>query len=185
MIKRILVITLVLMNMFTLNTLAQKLDSLDVKSIKETRKNKLEVPTIKTQMGKDTLKVKFGGAFRFNWRYLDWSEASKKQGSAILYDMARINMGVSYGKIQAAAEYRFYAQSSGGGMLKNGWIGYNINDKNQVRFGLTTVQFGILPYQSNSYFFNINYYIGLEDDDDLGITYQYAGEHFRPQRLDV
>lgn len=159
--------------------IAQTSDSLDVKSNKESKKIKLEVPTIKAQMGKDTLKVKFGGAFRFNWRYLDWNEASRKQGSAILYDMARINMGVSYGKIQAAAEYRFYAQSCGGGMLKNGWIGYNINDKNQVRFGLTTVPFGILPYQSNSYFFNINYYIGLEDDDDMGITYQYAGEHWQ------
>lgn len=128
---------------------------------------------------KNSLKVKFGGAFRFNWRYQDWNDANKKQGSAIQYDMARINMGATYGKIQAAAEYRFYAQSSGGGMLKYGWIGYNINDKNQVRFGLTTVPFGILPYQSNSYFFNINYYIGLEDDDDVGITYQYAGDHLQ------
>lgn len=125
----------------------------------------------------EELKVKLGGAFRFNWRYNDWNEANRKQGSAIQYDMARINMSASYKKIQAAAEYRFYAASSGGGILKNGWIGYSIDDKNLVRFGLTTVPFGILPYQSNSYFFNINYYIGMEDDDDVGITYQYAGDH--------
>ena len=155
---------------------AQTTDSLSVESGK---KVKLEGTTLKAQMGKDTLKVKMGGAFRFNWRYMDWNEANKKQGSAILYDMARINMGVNYGKIQAAAEYRFYAQSCGGGILKYGWIGYNFNEKNQVRFGLTTVPFGILPYQSNSYFFNINYYIGLEDDDDTGITYQYSGKHWQ------
>ena len=160
----------------TFSATAQTSDSLSVETGK---KIKLEGTTLKAPMGKDTLKVKMGGAFRFNWRYMDCNEANKKQGSAILYDMARINMGVNYGKIQAAAEYRFYAQSCGGGILKYGWIGYNFNEKNQVRFGLSTVPFGILPYQSNSYFFNINYYIGLEDDDDMGITYQYAGEHWQ------
>lgn len=171
--------TIVLLSIVTFSAVAQGVDSIDVQSNKESQKVKLEGTTLKAQMGKDTLKVKFGGAFRFNWRYQDWNDANKKQGSAILYDMARINMGVTYGKIQAAAEYRFYAQSCGGGILKNGWIGYNFNEKNQVRFGLTTVPFGILPYQSNSYFFNINYYIGLEDDDDTGITYQYSGKHWQ------
>lgn len=127
----------------------------------------------------NSLKVKLGGAFRFNWRYADWNDANKKQGSSILYDMARLNLKASYGKIEAAGEYRFYAESCGGGMLKYGWIGYNPNSRNQIRFGLTTVPFGILPYQSNSYFFNINYYIGLEDDDDLGITYQYLTDHLQ------
>ena len=35
--------------------------------------------------------------------------------------------------------------------------------------GLTTVPFGILPYTGNNYFFNLNYYAGLEDDADMGI----------------
>lgn len=127
--------------------------------------------------GSDSLRVKLGGAYRFNWRYNDWSEANKKQGGAIVYDMARLNMSASYGRLKTSAEFRYYAESSGGGILKNGWIGYDIDSKNRVRFGLTSVPYGILPFQSNSYFLNINYYIGLEDDDDLGIAYQYLGEH--------
>ena len=124
----------------------------------------------------NTLDVKLGGAFRFNWQYTDWNQASKDQRSAILYDVTRLNMKASYGKIEGAAEYRLYPESAGGGMLKYGWIGYNLNDKNQIRFGLTSVPFGILPYQSNNFFCNLNYFIGLEDDDDVGITYQYTGE---------
>ena len=124
----------------------------------------------------NSLEVKLGGAFRFNWLYTDWNQANKDQRSAIVYDMARLNMRASYGKIEAAAEYRMYAESAGGGILKYGWIGYNPDHRNQFRFGMTTVPFGILPYQSNNFFCNINYYIGLEDDDDYGITYRYTGE---------
>ena len=124
----------------------------------------------------NTLDVKLGGAFRFNWQYTDWNQASKDQRSAIFYDVTRLNMKASYGKIEGAAEYRLYPESAGGGMLKYGWIAYNLNDKNQIRFGMTSVPLGILPYQSNNFFCNLNYFIGLEDDDDVGITYQYTGE---------
>jgi hypothetical protein len=120
-----------------------------------------------------------GGAFRFNCRYNDWNEANRKQRGSMQYDMFRINADAIYKKIQAHAEYRFYSKSNGGGMLKSGWIGYNFDEKNQLRFGQTTVPFGILPYQSNSYFFNINYYIGLEDDDDMGISYQHSSKQWQ------
>ena len=127
----------------------------------------------------NTLNVKLGGAFRFNWQYTDWNQASKDQRSAIFYDVTRLNMKASYGNIEGAAEYRLYPESAGGGMLKYGWIAYNLNDKNQIRFGMTSVPLGILPYQSNNFFCNLNYFIGLEDDDDVGITYQYTGERIQ------
>ena len=58
-------------------------------------------------------------------------------------------------------------------MLKSGWVGYQFNDMHQLQVGLAPVPFGIQPYTSNSYFFNINYYLGLEDDSDMGIKYLY------------
>jgi hypothetical protein len=30
------------------------------------------------------------------------------------------------------AEYRLYSQGFGGGMLKQGWLGYNLNEKDQI-----------------------------------------------------
>ena len=59
-------------------------------------------------------------------------------------------------------------------MLKSGWLGYDFSEHHNLKLGLTTVPFGLFPYQSNNFFFNVNYYIGLEDDDDLGIAYQYT-----------
>ena len=58
----------------------------------------------------NTLDVKLGGAFRFNWQYIDWNQASKDQRSAIFYDVTRLNMKASYGKIEGAAEYRLYPE---------------------------------------------------------------------------
>ena len=58
-------------------------------------------------------------------------------------------------------------------MLREGWIGYRFNDSHRLQIGLTTVPFGVLPYTGNNYFFNLNYYAGLEDDADMGIKYLF------------
>lgn len=124
------------------------------------------------------LKIKVGGALRFNYRYKDWDDHSKNQGGGLLFDMFRVETGIKWKKWEMFAQSRFYARSSGGYILKEGWMAYNFNENNQLRFGQTRVPFGLLPYQSNSYFFNINYFIGLEDDDDFGLTYQYKNDHW-------
>ena len=124
----------------------------------------------------ESVDVKIGGCLRFNYRYNSWSIDSKKQFGSLLYDVFRLNLDASYHNLQFHTEYRFYSKSNGGPMLKNGWIGYNFSSKSNVKFGHIPVPFGILPYQSNSYFFNLNYYLGLEDDDDFGLSYHYSGD---------
>ncbi|MFR7808906.1 MAG: hypothetical protein ACLU4N_06315 [Butyricimonas faecihominis] len=42
--------------------------------------------------------------------------------------------------------------------------------------GLTGVPFGIQPIASHNFFLQIAYYIGLEDDSDMGIKYLYQGD---------
>ena len=124
------------------------------------------------------LEVSLGGALRFNYKYQDWDISNKKQLGSIAYDMFRINADASYRNVLMHAEYRFYSKSSGGGMLKSGWLGYKFNPSHELRLGLTSVPFGLQPYTSNSYFFNINYYLGLEDDDDMGITYKFTSNNW-------
>ena len=126
----------------------------------------------------DKPELTLGGALRFNYNYSDWKESNKKRGGDLAFDVFRLNVGGAYKNILLDAEYRFYAASSGGGMLKHGWVGYQFNENHQLQVGLTTVPFGILPYTSNSYFFNINYYLGLEDDADMGIKYVYRKGHW-------
>ncbi|WP_370788562.1 hypothetical protein [Bacteroides nordii] len=122
--------------------------------------------------------VKWGGAVRLNYNYSDWKEGNKKRGGDFGFDVFRLNVLGEYKNIMLDAEHRLYAASSGGGMLKHGWMGYRFDNHHQVQLGLTAVPFGIMPYTANSYFFNINYYLGLEDDADMGIKYLYTGKQW-------
>ena len=92
-------------------------------------------------------------------------------------DVFRINAKAKYKGVKLNAEYRMYSAGFGGGMLKQGWIGYDFNDKNNLQLGLSQVPFGITQYNSHSFFFSINYYVGLEDDHDMGLKYTHKGEH--------
>jgi hypothetical protein len=48
-----------------------------------------------------------------------------------------------------------------------------------VRAGVVKAPFGNLPYNSNSYYFSSNYYIGLEDFYQLGVSTTYKTDKWR------
>lgn len=120
---------------------------------------------------KDIPKVNIGGALRFNYNLSDWKDEQVKRGGDFGYDVFRINASGTYKKIGFNAEYRFYSNGFGGGMLKQGWIEYNSDNNSIWQIGLNQVPFGLQPYNSNSWFFNLPYYIGLEDDHDMGVKW--------------
>ncbi len=136
------------------------------------------IPSSLSAQNQKMPQLKLGGALRFNYNHSDWKKRNKKRGGDFGFDVFRLNVSASYKKILLDAEYRFYAASSGGGMLKYGWMGYQLNENHQLQLGLTAVPFGIMPYTANNYFFNINYYLGLEDDADMGIKYLYRKGHW-------
>lgn len=125
--------------------------------------------------------LKIGGAIRFNYNYSDWKPGSRKRGGDFGFDVFRLNVEDSYRKFLLSTDYRYYPSTLGGGMLRQGWLGYQFNENHQVQIGLTTVPFGILPYTSNSYFFNIQYYVGLEDDADMGLKYVFHNQQWEVQ----
>lgn len=131
------------------------------------------INTVMPLVAQEKPQFKIGGTLRFNYSYSDWKPESRKHGGEFSYDVLRINLDAAYKKFLLEADYRFYSSESGGGMLKSGWIGYKFNDTHQLQFGLTTVPFGIMPYTGNNYFFNVNFYVGLEDDADMGIKYLF------------
>ena len=120
--------------------------------------------------------VDIGGALRFNYNYSSWKDAQKTRGGDLGFDVFRLNAKAKYKGLKLNAEYRFYSDSYGGGMLKQGWIAYDFNENDELQFGLTQVPFGITKYNSNSFFFSLNYYVGLEDDHDMGLKYTHQGE---------
>lgn len=125
---------------------------------------------------KERPKFQLGGALRFNYNFSDWKPGVRDRGGDFGFDVLRFNLSASYQKIILSADYRFYSKDFGGPMLKYGWIGYQFDEKNQIQLGLTGVPFGILPIASHNFFLQIAYYVGLEDDSDMGIKYLYHGE---------
>lgn len=120
--------------------------------------------------------IKVGGALRFNYNLSTWKKEQVKRGGDFGYDLFRINAVGKYKGISLNAEYRLYSAGFGGGMLKQGWLGYDFDEKNKMQLGLTQVPFGNTQYNSNNWFFSINYYLGLEDDHDMGIKFTHRGE---------
>ncbi|TBW30425.1 hypothetical protein EZJ28_00850 [Gramella sp. KN1008] len=121
--------------------------------------------------------VDIGGALRFNYNLSSWKPEQKKRGGDFGYDMFRINAIAAYKGIYVNAEYRHYSEAFGGGMLKQGWFGYRFNDEDELQVGLSQVPFAIQQYNSHNWFFNLGYYMGLEDDHDMGVKFMHIGEN--------
>ena len=132
-------------------------------------------------IAQDNPELKLGGALRFNYNLSSWKEGQKKRGGDFGYDMFRINAKGAYKGIFFDAEYRLYSKDFGGGFLKQGWLGYHFNDRDQIHVGLTQVPFGIQQYNSHNWFFSLAYYVGLEDDHDMGFKYMHTGEKLEYQ----
>ncbi|MEX2591778.1 MAG: hypothetical protein WD426_03320 [Anditalea sp.] len=115
--------------------------------------------------------LQIGGALRFNYNLSTWKEGQLKRGGDFGYDMFRINATGEHRGIKLDTEFRVYSAAFGGPMLKQGWFGYDFSDKAEIQVGLNQVPFGIQQYNSNNWFFNLTYYIGFEDDHDMGVKY--------------
>lgn len=130
--------------------------------------------SVQAQVLKD-FEFDFGGALRFSYNYSDWKPGHKKRGGDFGYDVLVLKFDASWRNLIMAADYRFYSTDYGGGMLKYGWIGYRFNEKQHLELGLTRQPFGIQPYGAHNFFFQLAYYVGLEDDSDMGVKYVFEG----------
>ena len=123
--------------------------------------------------------IKFGGAARFQYTYEDYNDDNTDRGGDFDFDLFRLDVDGNLDDIIFSAQYRWFEYMN---VIHHAWVGYNFDEKHQGKIGVTQVPFGILTYASNNYFFSSNFYLGLEDDYDLGLNYTYSGEH---NRLDL
>ncbi len=131
-----------------------------------------------TVLAQENPQVHIGGALRFNYNISTYDKLQQIRGGDINYDMFAISPKVSYKDLYVDIEYRLYEHQYGGGMLRFGYVGYDISPTSHIHFGLTKVPFGLEAYNSHSYFLGMSYYLGLEDDYDLGIKYMRETDHF-------
>jgi hypothetical protein len=102
-------------------------------------------------------------AVRVNLFRKSWVTGSEK--SKAEFDTIMLGLDASHGQVLTSWQYRFY---DGYNMLHHGYVGYRFDDNSEVQIGVHQKPFGLLPYASHNYFFNLTYYVGLEDDYDLG-----------------
>ncbi|RJE71238.1 hypothetical protein BGP78_20665 [Pseudoalteromonas sp. MSK9-3] len=113
--------------------------------------------------------VKVGGAVRTNYSHTSYNDGNKNRGGDFDFDLLRINFSGDIGDVALNAEIRFFDYMTA---VKYAYAAYNFAEDWQVQAGITKVPFGNWPYNSHNYFFSTNYYIGLEDDHDLGVLFQ-------------
>ncbi|MDX1427903.1 hypothetical protein [Salegentibacter mishustinae] len=127
----------------------------------------------------DEPEVNIGGAVRFNYNLSSWKPGQKARGGDFGYDVFIINADAKFKGIYLEAEYRLYSDAFGGGFLKYGLVGYELDEKRRIELGLAEVPFGIERYNSHNWFLNLPYYVGLEDDYDMGVDYIYNDDRFQ------
>jgi hypothetical protein len=113
--------------------------------------------------------IKVGGAIRSNYNYTSYSEGNKDRGGDFDFDIFRLNVSGEIGDVSLNGEIRFFDYMTA---VKYAYVGYQFTDNWQAQVGITKVPFGNSPYNSHNYFFSTNYYLGLEDDFDLGIVFK-------------
>ncbi|QQX82664.1 carbohydrate porin [Shewanella sp. KX20019] len=144
----------------------------------ESQQQKESEPLVAEEKKKDNA-VKFGGAVRVNYSYEDFDDDNADRGGDFDFDLFRIDVSGSYEDLSYSAQYRWFEYMN---VIQHAWIGYNFTEQQQGKIGVTQVPFGMLTYASNSYFFSSNFYLGLEDDYDMGLNYTYTGDK---NRLDL
>ena len=116
--------------------------------------------------------VDFGGAVRYNIHDKSWNDDNTDP--QFTWDTWRLNVDARTAGVDLSFEYRWYP-SGDYHMLHHGWLGYGFSDDLYMKIGASQVPFGITKFASHSWWFQIPYYVGLEDDYDMGIRFDYTG----------
>ncbi len=126
------------------------------------------------EINRDTSWLSVGGAFRTNYIFTDYESGTSPLGTDSrhewTWDTWRINVDAYNQGLQLSFEYRFYPTFNTH-FIKYGWIGYRFDHQNNLQMGIVQVPFGLLTYASHSWWFQLPYYVGLEDDHQMGFNY--------------
>ena len=119
--------------------------------------------------------VDWSGAMRVNYAWKDYDERNKDNGGDLDFELIRIGIDARQDDLGISAQYRWYRDFH---TVHHAYFYYNQDEETQWQLGLNQVPFGLLPYTSNSFWFGGAYYIGLEDDYDVGVKYRFAKDEW-------
>lgn len=119
------------------------------------------------------------GAVRYNILGEYYQKASQVPQIYATFDTWWLNVVASSQNITLDFQYRFYPTFSTH-FIHHGYFGFCLFEHAFIKLGVTQVPFGITPYASHSWWFQGPYYVGLEDDYDMGVKIDFPSDkwHF-------
>ena len=124
----------------------------------------------------DTSYTDIFGAFRLNYMYTNYEGKRSPLGTAgrneFTWDTWRLGVNAYSKGVELSFEYRFYPTFNTH-FIHHGWLGYHFNSNTNIQLGISQVPFGDLPFASHSWWFQIPYYVGLEDDYQIGFRLEH------------
>ncbi|BDY06844.1 outer membrane beta barrel protein [Ferrimonas sp. YFM] len=109
--------------------------------------------------------MNIGGSVRVNYGLRFYDDQQKDKGGDFNFDVLTLKFDGTHGKWGLSSEYRF---ASGKHFIKWGYGYYQMNDDLQIQLGVNKTPFGNPGFISNSWWFGLPYYLGFEDDFDVG-----------------
>jgi len=132
--------------------------------------DKVKEIAAETYEEKKSAEIDVGGAVRFQYVLEDYNDTAKDNNGTFEMDTVRLNFDGAVGEVMLSAEWRWYQYMN---VIHHAWVGYDFSESLQGQVGVNQVPFGVTPYNSHSFFFSSNYYLGLEDDYDFGAKLIY------------
>ncbi len=115
----------------------------------------------------------FGGAMRYNVISTSYESDPTALSTSATWDTWRLNVDGSMAGVDLSFEYRFYPTFATH-FMHHGYLGYGLTDDLYMKLGVFQKPFGITSFASHSWWFQGPYYVGLEDDYDIGVGFDYA-----------
>ena len=116
--------------------------------------------------------VKLGGAVRFNTAVENYEHSNKALNGYAKLDTWFLSIDAHQKGFDLSFQYRFYPESKTN-FIHHAYIGYGITDKLYVKAGVFQNPFGIATTTAHSWWFQMPYYMGLEDTYSTGIGASY------------
>lgn len=125
--------------------------------------------------------VTLNGGFWLNYTYnlFDATDRDKVGDFGPGNSMFRLGFDARRKGFLGSFRVRWYSYAR---VWEYGWVGYRWSGGSQLEVGLTKVPFGVLPYAAYDYWFNLPYYVGLNNQYDVGA--KWSGD-FLAQRLNL